>query len=593
MNLQFGGLDTNSRFSDEPIEIAPDLWWVGGRIEDEQFQCHAYLLVRGDQSVLFDPGSALTWPETRGKIESLISFDDIRWFVVHHQDPDICGAMPEIDRLITRPDAVWVTHWRVAVLLRHYDPQHPFWLIDEHDWRLDVDGRVLEFLFTPYLHFPGAFVTFDKLSGTLLSSDLFGGFTENDNVVCDGLADFEGIRTFHQHYMPDHNILLNAMLKIEQLPLTTIAPQHGKLIIGDDINAYMTRLKSLDCGLYLLTRKNSDIARLQALNNLMRETIETMASERDFRVIVGHIFGQVAEVISVRSTDIFCRLGESRALWMSSSDRFRGSEIAVPDGLRDTVATADTWTPELTRAVCEGGLPITIDEADIRMPLFGSDGERFIGIAVLSVGDDFESSPEIDDILRQISHPVSVAIEREVINRLLDSERNEMYERSIRDPLTNLFTRRYLDDSARRLIEVHQRNHDAGFSLLMIDIDHFKEVNDTYGHAAGDEVLKAVADVLHTHCRRADFAVRFGGEEFTVLMPLTNPESAAVLAERLRMEVESLRPRTSVGQIDVTISLGVAEHKPSESLVDTVKKADRALYEAKESGRNRVCVSSD
>ena len=593
MSVRFDGLDTKAKFGLDPIEVAPDLWWVGGRIEDDQFQCHAYLLVRGDQSVLFDPGSALTWPETLRKIESLISFDDIRWFVVHHQDPDICGAMPEIDKRISRTDAAWVTHWRVAVLLKHYDPKVPFWLIDEHDWQLDIDGRSLEFLFTPYLHFPGAFVTFDRSSGTLLSSDLFGGFSENDLAVCDGLADFEGIRAFHQHYMPDRNILLNAMLKIEQLPLSMIAPQHGKIIMGDDITSYINRLKNLDCGLYLLTSKNSDISRLQALNNLMRETVETMATERDFRVIVGHIFGQVAEVISVKSTNIFCRLGDTKALWMSSSDRYRGSEIKIPEALREITATADDWTDGHTRAVCDGDLPIKISPTDIRIPLFSADGKTFIGIAVLNVGDDFESSAEIDDVLHKISVPVSVAIEREVINRLLDSERQDMYERSIRDPLTNLFTRRYLDESARRLIEVHQRNHDAGFSLLMIDIDHFKSVNDTYGHAAGDEVLKAVAGVLHTHCRRADFAVRFGGEEFTVLMPLTDPASAAVMAERLRSEVESLRPQTGAGVIDVTISLGVAAHCPAESLTDTVRKADEALYEAKESGRNRVCINRD
>jgi len=92
MNKVFDGLDPSTRFGDEPIQVAPDLWWVGGRIEDDPFQCHAYLLCRGNQSVLFDPGSVLTWPETKRKIETLISFDDIRWFVVQHQDPDICRA---------------------------------------------------------------------------------------------------------------------------------------------------------------------------------------------------------------------------------------------------------------------------------------------------------------------------------------------------------------------------------------------------------------------------------------------------------------------------------------------------------------------
>ena len=276
---------------------------------------------------------------------------------------------------------------------------------------------------------------------------------------------------------------------------------------------------------------------------------------------------------------------------MSASKPSRGIEIGTPAVLRDITATADDWTDGHTQAVCEGDLPIKISPNDIRIPLFSAHGKTFIGIAGLNVGDDFEPSAEVDDVMHKISVPVSVAIEREMINRMLDSERQDMYERSIRDPLTNLFTRRYLDDSARRLIEVHQRNHDAGFSLLMIDIDHFKSVNDTYGPAAGDEVLQAVAGVLQAHCRRADFAVRFGGEEFTVLMPLTDPASAAVMAERLRSDVESLRPQTDVGIIDVTISIGVATHRPAESLAGSVRKADEALYEAKESGRNRICIN--
>ncbi len=593
MNELFEGLDPSTRFGDVPIQVAPDLWWVGGRIEDDPFQCHAYLLCRGDQSVLFDPGSALTWPETRRKIETLIPFDDIRWFVVQHQDPDVCGAMPVIDRLITRSDAAWVTHWRVAVLLNHYDPKVPFWMVDEHDWHLDVDGRELKFVFTPYLHFPGAFVTFDEFSGTLMSSDLFGGFIDNDLAVCSGLADFEGIRTFHQHYMPDRNILMHAMLKLEQLPLQLIAPQHGKLIAGEDIGTYITRLKNLDCGLYLITRTDSDIGRLQALNNLMHDTIETMATERDFRVLADHIFSQVGEVMPIDSIDLICRLGEEKALWMSSSDRFRGTEIPIPTGLRDLTATADSWTADHTRALASGSLPSDRSDSDVVLPLFRADESTCMGMAILGVSEDFEPSPELDETLMQISRPVSVAIERELINRMLDSERHAMYERSIRDPLTNLFTRRYLDDAAKRLIEVHQRNHEAGFALIMIDIDHFKTVNDTFGHPAGDAVLKAVAGLLHDECRSADFAVRFGGEEFTVLMPLTELVEATNLAHRLREMVEKLRPVTSAGTIDVTISLGVATHRQAESLTDTVRKADIALYEAKTTGRNRVCVSAD
>jgi len=593
MNDRFGGLTHSARFGTDPIEVAPDLWWVGGRIDGDPFQCHSYLLRRGNQSVLFDPGSSLTWPETRRKVEMLVPFDDIRWFVVHHQDPDICGAMPEIDRLINREDAAWVTHWRAAVLLKHYNPSVPFWLIDEHDWCLDLGGRTLEFVFTPYLHFPGAFASFDRLTGTLLSSDLFGGFTDDDRALCSGLADFEGIRAFHQHYMPDRSILLHAMLALEKLPIELVAPQHGRLIAGDDIMTYITRLKNLEVGIYLLADTDTDIRHLQALNNLLHDTVEIIATEQDFRVIAAHIFNQVSEVLSIQSSEIICSLDRKRAVWMTSADRFRGSEIDLPKAFTADLPSEDDWTSADTDRVMAGDLPFEPSEHDIVLPLFRADGSSFLGVAVLAVNDHLSVTPELRTVLQRVSQPLGVAVERELINRMLDAERQSLYERSVRDPLTNLFTRRYLDDAASRLIEVHQRNQDSGFGLLMADIDHFKKVNDTYGHLVGDEVLVAVSEVLHDACRKADFAVRFGGEEFAVLMPLTPMDGAFELAERLRASVENLRPVTKAGPIDITISLGVALHHPAESLADTLRKADTALYRAKESGRNQVCINPD
>ncbi len=590
MHPQTLTLDADAEFGLEPIEVAPRLWWVGSRIEGDPFQCHVYLLEQGDQSVLFDPGSVLTWSDTLEKIEKIISFDDIRWFVVHHQDPDVCGAMPEIDAMITRDDARWVTHWRVAVLLKHYDPKVPFWLVDEHDWKLDLGARALEFIFTPYLHFPGAFVSFDKATGTLLSSDLFGGFTGDNRIFSAGMVDFEGVRAFHEHYMPDRDILLNAMLKLEKRPIEMIAPQHGKLIRDDDVTTYITRLKNLDCGLYLLAKTDTDIRHLQALNRLLREAVETMATERDFRVIIGHIFEEIGEVMPMKSTDIVCRMSDDAALWLSSLDRFRGTDIKLPAGIRGLTVDAEGWTEGIANDVTSVGFPVEVGENDSVLPLFSAERAEFLGVAILRVADDFKTSAELDDALHRISQPISIAIERELVNRMLDSERNAMYERSIRDPLTNLYTRRYLDESAARLIEVHQRNEDAGFALLMVDIDHFKAVNDTHGHVVGDEILVAVGGVLLEMCRKADFAVRFGGEEFAVLMPLTSRDDAAELGERLRSSIEDLHTDTTDGTVDVTISIGVASHCPAEPLADTIKKADMALYRAKETGRNKVCI---
>jgi flavorubredoxin len=198
------------------VEIAPRIWWVGEILADDPFQCHVYLLEQGDQSVLFDPGSRLTLSGTLRKIVEVMPINRIRYYVCHHQDPDITAAMPLIDELIERKDAVLVTHWRAQALLKHYALRMPFWLVDEHDWRLPLEDRELQFIFTPYAHFPGAFCTFDPKSRILFSSDLFGGFTTQPTLVARDESHFEAIRPFHEHYMPSRDILGYALAQIDR-----------------------------------------------------------------------------------------------------------------------------------------------------------------------------------------------------------------------------------------------------------------------------------------------------------------------------------------------------------------------------------------
>ncbi len=171
--------------SEHAIEIADNIWWVGHYLENDPFQCHVYLLENGDQSVLFDPGSKLTFKHTFQKIQEVTNFSNIRYFVCHHQDPDITGCLEQIDNMVTREDALLVTHWRAEMLLKHYGLDLPFWRIEDHDWKLDLgNGRVLEFVFTPYAHFPGAFCSFDQQTGTIFSSDIFEKLKVEKNVKC-------------------------------------------------------------------------------------------------------------------------------------------------------------------------------------------------------------------------------------------------------------------------------------------------------------------------------------------------------------------------------------------------------------------------
>jgi two-component system, cell cycle response regulator len=155
------------------------------------------------------------------------------------------------------------------------------------------------------------------------------------------------------------------------------------------------------------------------------------------------------------------------------------------------------------------------------------------------------------------------------------------------DPLTELFNRRALDECIEREWARHLR-HGGHLSVIMADIDHFKRVNDQYGHATGDEVLRQVARLLAAGCRESDTSARSGGEEFVVLAPEISVQGAAGLAERLRMSICSERLIVHDKTLEITVSFGVADSEGRKSAGALLQAADEALYRAKSAGRNCV-----
>jgi len=166
-------------------------------------------------------------------------------------------------------------------------------------------------------------------------------------------------------------------------------------------------------------------------------------------------------------------------------------------------------------------------------------------------------------------------------------------ERATHDGLTKLTNyqrfQEILDEEMYRA-----KRYKMPLALLMVDLDHFKKINDTFGHLAGDYVLREVAELLQKSMRKSDTTARYGGEEFAILLPETPQEGAFILAERLRDKLASMTFNYGEQTIFATMSIGIAEYSPKtdSSNADLIKKADRALYRAKESGRNQCCLHS-
>jgi len=585
--------DVSQADMNHAVEIAERVWWVGHYLPGDVFQCHVYLIENGDQSVLVDPGSALTFPHTLKKIGEVIPFSDIRYFICHHQDPDITGAMGMIDQMISRDDALLVTHWRAAALLKHYDLKHiPFWQVEDHDWKLELEDRTLRFIFTPYMHFPGAFCSFDEKTQVLFSSDIFGGFTEEWSLFARDESYFESLKPFHEHYMPSRDILQHGLSRMQQYPIRMIAPQHGSIIPEELVDFMFERLKGLECGLYLMVEQDTDVKHLMAMNRMLQQTLEAVMLYRDFRDIASRLLAAARQILPVSSLE-FVVWDNQQLLRFGPADHYHGVVIKAPPDLKEIFSfNKSAWREKYGRHYRE----VESENhrgARLLLPLFPAHDDACRAVTIMHMEEKTDISEEMDALLGRMSEPLLAAVEREMIYREMEEERNTIYEQSIRDPLTGLFTRHYMRDVVIRMLELHDRDKHSPVALVMLDIDHFKHINDSYGHMTGDKVLRKVGALLLSQGRRVDVPVRFGGEEFAVFIPSASPDRARAFAERLREKVAGLRFKAGGKGFTVTISAGIAAHQQGESMEALINRADTALYQAKEHGRNRVCVAPE
>jgi len=233
-----------------------------------------------------------------------------------------------------------------------------------------------------------------------------------------------------------------------------------------------------------------------------------------------------------------------------------------------------------------------MDGFDVCRELKDQDETKDIPI-IFVTGNDSDTSEELGlelGAVDYITKPLHAAIVRARVKTHVKLKlfNDRLFSLAMRDGLTSLYNRHFLFDEARRLLSKAKRNRED-MSVIMLDIDHFKLINDQHGHQVGDDVLKAIANELKISTRNEDIAARYGGEEFVIVLTNCDVNMAKEKAENIRVAIERLEPNG----FKVTSSFGIVElNTKHKNFDDILKDADDALYEAKDGGRNRVVVKN-
>ncbi|MBN2419668.1 MAG: diguanylate cyclase [Deltaproteobacteria bacterium] len=232
------------------------------------------------------------------------------------------------------------------------------------------------------------------------------------------------------------------------------------------------------------------------------------------------------------------------------------------------------------------------EQCEVPAVIITGQGNEVIASKIIQAGA-YDYLPRDSLNSNSLSRTIMNTLEKAQLKRQVKEAYNRMVDMSVRDELTGLFNRRYFIDAIEVEVARSQR-YKTDLVLCIFDIDHFKRVNDTHGHPTGDKVLAKIGKLLKDSIRDNDIGCRYGGEEFAILLPHTNIEEASVMSERFRELVASYDFAVNALHLNITVSIGVAQYESNKNISSNqlLEQADRALYQAKEGGRNRTIIYS-
>lgn len=534
-------------------EIAAGIYWVGGCALDGGLHCNPYLIVEGDEGVLIDPGSVLDFEDVYENVCSLIALEKIKYVILQHQDPDLCSAVPLFEKAGAKFEIV--THWRTQTIVKYYGIKSDYYIINENNYLLKLkSGRILGFVLTPYLHFPGAFTTYDYQTKILFSSDLFGAFSYEWSLYAED--DYlEKMKTFHEHYMPSNSILRPVMETFLAMDIAMIVPQHGS-IITENVVSYIKALRDLECGT-LLNPIKRDLAKSGGYMGICSTVLKRLGSifnQESVRELVADMELTLDENLNITDYNV-----TGNELWNMIFER-----ILARKGM--------TWL-----IVIEPLTETLSKEYDIPMPaVFES--------YIKKIEDEASSLSEQNRMLKEV-------------NTRLESSMLESQNKLIRCAITGLynfsFFKNYL---ASEINSIFSDFSEQNPSLVIISLDNIERIEYLYGHDEVEEIQRNVVFILEELKEGNEVLFKLQGFTFACYIPQTTNEAALVFAEKIRNSIASSEKFIE----KVTASIGLAGLGEIREKAEYHGKLDEAFYNvavmrakiARNMGGNMVCSQS-
>ncbi|MBN2880364.1 MAG: response regulator [Clostridia bacterium] len=518
---------------DTEREIAGEIYWVGDQQASGDMRCNPYLLIDGNEAVLFDPGSVLDFEKVISNVKEIVPLRKIKYVVLSHQDPDLCSCLPMLEKENT--DFKIVTHWRTKILIKYYGVKSEFYMVDENDYKLKLkSGREIQFIPTPYLHFPGAIASYDIKSKTLFSGDLFGSMESSEGIFADE-SYITGMRAFHENYMPSTQIMRPVMETFLLMGIETIAPQHG-LVINKNVKDYITILRNLECGIFL---------------NSVKKSVKDYGG-----------YGSICSLIIKKYTDIFSDAEILEALSgmnIETGDRpfeilsYGGTGLQLWENLFEAIFNNKgiKWLiiiESLVEKICK--------EYDMPFP------EIMVSEFIKSQEEAIVLRHEVEALKMQSSNADQSILSKGV--------------KTSRCAITGLYSQVFFMEYLKMVIDSEREESESPASIILIDFDDLTRIKTAFGQEEYDNALKSMSYILKHERKSGHMLFRLDSGIFAYLCSDISKEGAVEIAENIRNEV-----RNSKKFIDeMTISEGVADYAEIEGMETESKSKAVRMYEA-------------